>query len=345
MTRWVACDFTTAVANPGVAPTIDLRAGYRLMLTSRLLGERAFRLQRQGRLGTFASATGQEAAIAGSVMALDPRVDWVVPQYRELAALLYQGVSLTQIFLYFMGRPASRPYPQDVNVVPIQIALAAQIPHATGLAWGLKHQEKDGVVLVYFGEGSASEGDFHEGINLAGLRKAPVIFFLQNNGWAISTPQRLQSAATSLASRAEGYGIAGATVDGNDIGAVYAATATAVARARAGEGPTLIEAVTYRQGPHNTADNADIYMDPEDLGKWEGRDPLQHARGLLLEQDALTAAEEEALREEIEAEIAAAVEEAEAFPEGGVEALFDDVSETVSPRVQRQRAELEEADR
>src|SRR5690606_32504835 len=151
------------------------------------------------------------------------------------------------------------------NCLPLNIALAAQVPHAVGLGWGLRQQDSDAVVITYFGDGASSEGDVHEALNLAGIVKAPVLFFLSNNGWAISTPRSKQSAALTLASRAIGYGMPGVVVDGNDLLAVHEVTAQAVRRARAGEGPTLIEAITYRTGPHNTADDPSRYVDDKEL--------------------------------------------------------------------------------
>ena len=171
------------------------------------------------------------------------------------------------------------------NVLPFQISLAAQIPHAVGLAWGLRIQGSDAVVCTYFGDGASSEGDAHEALNLAGVRRAPVVFVLKNNGWAISTPVRKQTAAASFAARAAGYGIAGELVDGNDLFAMHDACSRAVARARAGEGPTLIEARTYRMGPHNTSDDPTRYVDPVELEERRGlrpgraRAPLPDGRG------------------------------------------------------------------
>lgn len=313
---------------------------FRQMLFARALSERAFILQRQGRIGTVAGAQGQEAAIVGSMIALERGRDWVVPQYRELAAMAYHGVPLVQIFRYFMGDPQAGRHPEGTRVMPIQIALAAQLPHAVGLAWGLRHQKEDAAVLVYFGEGAASEGDTHEALNLAGVRRAPVVFMLQNNGWAISTPLRLQTAAASLAARAEGYGIAGEQVDGNDLLAVHAATTRAVERARAGEGPTLIEAVTYRMGPHNTADDPTRYVEPDAFEPWQGKDPIDRFREVLVEEDLLDEAGEEELAAQIAAEIAAAVEAAEQMPASGPAGLFDAVYADPGARLLRQRAEL-----
>lgn len=256
----------------------------RLMLLTRVFDEKAFRLQRQGRFGTFSQVTGQEAAIAGSSAALDPGRDWVVPQYRELPALLRQGYPLENFMLYFMGNPKGGAIPPGVNCFPLNIALASQVPHAVGLAWGLKRQGSDGVVTVYFGDGASSEGDVHEAMNLAGVIRAPVVFFLSNNGWAISTPRAKQSAARSLAVRAVGYGIPGVVVDGNDLLAVHDVTAAAVERGRAGEGPTVIEAVTYRVGPHNTADDQTRYVNDEERQRWVALDPIERVRRYLIGQ-------------------------------------------------------------
>jgi pyruvate dehydrogenase E1 component alpha subunit len=226
-----------------------------------------------------------------------------------------------------------------VRLLPYQISLAAQIPHAVGLAWGLRHQGSDAVVCVYFGDGASSEGDAHEALNLAGVRRAPVVFVLKNNGWAISTPVRKQTATSSLAARAEGYGIAGEQVDGNDLFAVYEACSRAVARARAGEGPTLIEAVTYRMGPHNTADDPTRYVDPVELEERRADDPIARVRRHLLAEGLIDEASEERLVEALTAEFDAAMAEVEAAPAPGAEALFDHVYGKPPERLEQQRRE------
>ena len=215
-----------------------LTSGMRWMILSRRIDTRAIALQRQGRAGVFSPVQGQEAAVVASALAFDPRVDWIVPQYRELPAYLIWGFPLDSFLCNLTGRPLLGRIPDSVNMLPTQVAIAAQLPHAVGLAWGLKLQHKEGVVVTYFGDGASSEGDFHEACNFAGVAKAPVVFFLQNNQWAISTPRKLQSAAHHLADRAAGYGIAGQVVDGNDFLAVYEITKHAVERARSGLGPT-----------------------------------------------------------------------------------------------------------
>ncbi|HEV2952800.1 MAG TPA: thiamine pyrophosphate-dependent enzyme, partial [Candidatus Dormibacteraeota bacterium] len=253
--------------SPGAQAPLDLEASLsalRWMMVSRAYDHRMIALQRQGKTGTFSPVHGQEASVLGPAFALDPHRDWLVPSYREFVGMFHHGYPMASLTATLMGKPAAGRIPDGVRVLPIQVALATQLSHATGLAWGLKLQQRDGVVLVYFGEGASSEGDFHEACNWAGVVKAPVIFWLQDNQWAISTPRRLQSAATNLAVRAQGYGFEGVTVDGNDLFACYQAATIAVAKARAGAGPTLIEAVTYRMGFHNTTDDPNQYRDPEE---------------------------------------------------------------------------------
>lgn len=320
----------------------ELLAAYRLMSLSRRVDERAFNLQRQGRLGTFSPVHGQEAAVVGSACALDPVRDWVVPQYRELPAMLRQGYTLERFLLYFKGNPEGNRMPEGVNLLPFQISLATQLPHAVGLAWGLSQQRLDGVVCVYFGDGASSEGDFHEACNLAGLRRAPVIFLLQNNGWAISTPVRKQTRAESFAARAAGYGFPGELVDGNDLFAVYEASARAATRARAGEGPTLIEAATYRMGPHNTADDPTRYVDEREREAHRALDPIARLRSYLEYTGLLRQGAEEQMRREIETEIEEALTAAEARAEARPEQIFDHVYAQPPPRVDAQRRALTE---
>src|SRR5579871_5415519 len=248
------------VVGADVMPLDRVVEGLRAMKLSRALDARATALQRQGRFGTYAPAKGQEASLIGSVMALDPATDWVVPSYREAAATIKHGLPIERVLAGYMGRGRAAAIPETVRVLPVQAALAVHLPHAVGLAWGLKLQRKPGVVMTYFGEGASSEGDFHEACNLAGVVRAPVVFVLQNNGWAISTARGVQSAVESFALRAAGYGFTGVAADGNDLLAVFEAASEAVARARAGEGPTLIETVTYRLSFHNTTDNPRRYL-------------------------------------------------------------------------------------
>jgi pyruvate dehydrogenase E1 component alpha subunit len=312
----------------------------RWMLLSRLYDERATALQRQGRLGVYSPVLGQEASVVGSCMTLDPSQDWLVPQYRELVAYVHHGHPLERITANYFGKVLSGRIPDGVKLLPNQVALAAQLQHATGLAWGLKLQKKEGIVMTYIGEGGSSEGDFHEALNLAGVTGAPVVFFLQNNQWAISTPRRLQSAATSLALRAQGYGFEGVQVDGNDVMAVYQVTKEAVDKARQGGGPTLIESHTYRMSFHNTTDNPERYRDPKEYEEAKTRDPIQRVTAYLAKLGLWDEARESAMRASVEQQIDEAVAAATAFPAPEPGQVFENVYATLTPRLAAQRAEL-----
>ena len=321
-----------------IAATLE---ALRLMTLSRAFDRKGMSLQRQGRFGTFSQVIGQEASVVGSAWALDPKRDWVVPQYRELPAMLRQGYPLENFIKYFMGNPAGGRIPPDVNLLPIQISICAQLPHAVGLAWGLRRQKSDAVVLVYFGDGASSEGDFHEACNLAGLVRAPVVFFLQNNGWAISTPRSKQSAGATLAERAPSYGFPGKIVDGNDLFAVYNVTSEAVARARAGEGPTLIESMTYRLAAHNTADDPTRYRTDAEVSEREAEDPLLRLHRYLARHGAWDDARAAALDEEVAGEIERALEAATELSVNSGQ-LFDHVYVDPPLRMLRQRARKSE---
>ena len=315
----------------------EVREALALMLLSRAFDEKALSLQRQGRFGTFSQVTGQEATVVGTATALDPGRDWVVPQYRELPALLYQGLPLHHFILYFMGNPAGGQVPDDVRVLPVQISLAAQLPHAVGLAWGLRQQGHDGVVAAFFGDGASSEGDFHESANLAGVVGAPVVFVLSDNGWAISTPRSRQTAAPNFAARAPGYGFPGVTVDGNDLLAVHSVMRWAVARARAGDGPTLIEALTYRVAAHNTADDPRRYRSDEEEATWRAQDPVERVERYLATTDGYTPADATALRKQASDAVQRAFEEAWAAPPPSRDQLFEHVFAEPTPRLAAQR--------
>ena len=309
----------------------------RYMMIGRAMDERCWSMQRQGKLGTFAPIIGQEAAIMGSSMALDPARDWLVPQYRELPAQLRHGHPGERIIIYRQGNPAGGELPAGVKVMPYQVSLAAQLPHAVGLAWGMRLQEQPGVAIVYFGDGASSEGDFHESCNLAGAVSAPVIFFLQNNQWAISTPRSNQSATADLASRAPGYGFPGVSVDGNDLLAVYQVTADAVARGLAGEGPTLIEAQTYRMWAHTTADDPTRYMDPDEKTKWKGRDPIERVQRYLEGQGGWSEEVASKTAREVEEYVDDIFDKAAAFPPPEAGEIYEHIFDDSTPSLARHR--------
>ena len=289
----------TAVGDPdvGLAPE-QLRELLRHMVRARRLDRECVALQRQGELTVYPPFEGQEAAQIGSAFALGPS-DWAFPTFRELAAALVRGVDPMQYLWYHRGTWHGGPYDTRARRFgPICVPVATQICHAVGVAMGLRLDGEDACALAYFGDGSASEGDFHEAANLAAVFDAPAILFCQNNGWAISVPTGLQTAG-EIWKRAEGLGFPGVRVDGNDVLAVYRVTAQAVARARAGAGPTLIEALTYRLGPHTTADDPSRYRDEEEIERWRAYDPIDRYRTWLVsaghaDEAFVTSCEEEA---------------------------------------------------
>src|ERR671931_243311 len=238
----------------------DLRELYRQLVLLRTYDERSLVYHRQGRVGTYAIFWNHEAMQVGSVYALD-REDWIFPSYRESAIGLLRGMKPATVLSWWRGHPAGWWNPRDFNVASICVPIGTHVPHAGGLAWGKKLRGESGCAIVYFGDGATSEGSFHEGANFAGVMRAPLILFCNNNQWAISTPLSAQTAAETLADKAVGYGIPGVRVDGGDVLAVYESTRDAVARARSGEGPSFIEAVTYRAAPHATADDPRAYID------------------------------------------------------------------------------------
>ena len=313
----------------------------RWMMKSRLYDQRVIALQRQGKFGVYSPGMGQEASIIGSAFALDPQRDWIVPQYRELMATVHHGLPLEVITAQYLGKIGPARIPEGVNVLPTQVSIAAQLPQATGLAWGLKLRGKtDSVVIAYIGDGGSSEGDFHEALNLAGVVKAPIVFFLQNNQWAISTPRRVQSATRSFSLRAAGYGFEGIEVDGNDVMAVYDATVEAVERARGGGGPTLIEAVTYRMSFHNTTDNPSKYEDPKEHEEAARRDPIERVQRYLATLGLWDEKREAAMTEELRDENERALEHAFAAEPPKPADVFVNVYAELPGRVVRQRAEL-----
>jgi pyruvate dehydrogenase E1 component alpha subunit len=316
-------------------PAESLERMYRAMLLGRRLDERMVRLQRQGRIGTFAPIKGQEASQIGSVATLTPG-DWMVPSFRETAAMLWRGWPIEKMLMFFAGYlEGGSPAPGQRDL-PITIPVSTQLPHAVGLAYAAQYKDDDAVVMAYFGDGATSEGDFHEAANFAGVWHVPVVFVCQNNQWAISVPLKKQTHSRTIAQKALAYGFPGIQVDGNDLLAVYAATQEAVTRARAGDGPTLIECVTYRLGVHTTADDPTKYRSEDEVKAWEKKDPFTRLVPYLERKGIRTAG----LEEEIDADIAAAVERFEAAPAPDPLAVFDHVYAERPPHLERQRGEM-----
>ena len=311
----------------------------RLMIRSRRLDRECWALQRQGELTVYPPFEGQEAAQVGSAFALGPD-DFVFPSFRELAAAVVRGVDVVEYLQYHRGTWHGGPYdPIASRFAPICVPVATQIVHAVGWAMGSKLDGRSACSLAYFGDGSASEGDFHEGANLAAVFAAPVILFCQNNGWAISVPSNRQFAAP-IADRAAGYGMPGVRVDGNDVLAVYAVTHQAVERARAGEGPTLIEAVTYRIGSHSTADDAARYRDDAEVGAWRERDPIDRYRTYLLGAGTIDDAFVRGCEDEAKAWVGEIRTQLTALGEPPATEMFDHAFADPPATLLRQREEL-----
>ena len=322
--------------DPGLDDELLLKM-HRAMMLSRRFDQRMLELQRQGRIGTFAPVEGQEAAQIGAVSCIDDS-DWMIPAFRETAAQVWRGIPLDGMLLFNAGYNEGGAIPDDQNTLPIAIPVASQLPHAVGIAYALKRQG-DRVALTFFGDGATSEGDFHEAMNFAGVLETPTVFVCQNNGWAISVPRDRQTASATLAQKAIGFGMPGLQVDGNDVLGVRLAVSEAVARARAGDGPTLIECVTYRMGVHTTADDPSRYRQEEDVKAWRDRDPIHRLQVYLQAKDLLSDSELDALEDEIEDEIDKAWTRTEKRISelGAPEDMFDCVFAEAPPHIQAQR--------
>jgi pyruvate dehydrogenase E1 component subunit alpha len=321
---------------PDLGPD-ELKRLYRAMLLGRRLDERMVRLQRQGRIGTFAPIKGQEASQLGSVSTLRAS-DWMVPSFRETAAMIWRGWPIDKLLLFFAGYLEGGVPTREQHDLPVTIPVATQLPHAVGLAYAAQYRGDDVVVMVYFGDGATSEGDFHEALNFAGVWHLPIVFLCQNNQWAISVPLKKQTHSRTIAQKALAYGFNGIQVDGNDVLAVYAASREAVERARAGDGPTLIECVTYRLGVHTTADDPTKYRTNEEVAEWERKDPLTRFGEYLKKKNLL----DEGLDEQVDAEIAAAVQRFEAAGPADPLAMFDHVYASLPPHLLEQREAMAE---
>ncbi len=313
---------------------------YGHMAFARKSDERMLNLQRQGRIGTFGPATGQEASACGSVFALSEK-DWVVFAFRELGAQLMRGASLTNILLMYNGYEEGNVIPKGGRTLPMSIIVGSQLPHAAGIGYAMKYKgEKDSAVIVYFGDGATSQGDFHEALNFAAVWDAPVIFLCQNNQWAISVPRTKQTRSKTLAQKALAYGIPGVQVDGNDVLAVYRAVSDAKKRAYEGKGPTLIEAETYRLMMHTTADDPTKYRKQEDVDEWWKKEPLTRFRKYLEKKGIWTEEKEKELQDSVKKRIDEAVKELESEHDFKPDSSFDHVFGTSHDEIEQQRKEF-----
>ena len=329
----------------------DLIHLYRGMLLNRRVDERMTTLQRQGRIGFYVGSTGEEASVIGSAFALKES-DWIIPCYRELGAALLRGFSLFELCCQLFGNAQDaikgRQMPNHYASAKLRFGsisspVGTQIPHATGIGLAARLRGQSDLALVYFGDGATSTGDFHAALNFAAVYKAATIFLCRNNQWAISVACQQQTAAESLAIKSTAYGMEGVRVDGNDILGVYEVTRQAACRARSGEGPTLIEAVTYRMGAHSTSDDPRAYRDEKEVAEWKQKDPLHRFKNYLMAEKFWNEEKDQHLEQEIKKEIHTAVTEAEQIGPPDIATMFEDVFDQVPWHLRDQLNEVYES--
>lgn len=317
---------------------------YRTMALTRYMDDRMITLQRQGAISFAMSSLGEEACAVASAAALEFQ-DWMYPQYREAGVFFWRGGTPKQyihhMFCDALDGICGRQMPNHfgsraLNIVHVSSPIGTKIPHAAGSAYAMKLQKENCISICYFGEGASSEGDFHVGVNFAAVRKAPVIFFCRNNGYAISTPSYEQYASEGIACKGVGYGIEGIRVDGNDFFAVHEVVSKARQKCMEGKGPVLIEAMTYRLGAHSTSDDPTLYRAEEEVRKWQARDPLLRLRLYLEKQELWSQAKEDELQKSIGQEVDLAIAEAKSSPKPALHSIVDDVYFEVPTALERQ---------
>lgn len=328
----------TAALRPPELTDEAIRSAYDKLLFMKMADQKANNLQRTGRMGTYASIRGQEAIQVAAGLVMD-RDDWLIPAFRELGVMWMHGVPMENIYLYWMGNELGSLPPVGVNCLPISIPVGSQMLHAVGIGMGMQKKKEKKVAVTFFGDGATSEGDFHEAMNCAAVFKAPTVLICQNNQWAISVPRSKQTASPTIAQKAIAYGIPGIQVDGNDLIAMYVAVKTAIERARAGEGPTLIEAYTYRLGDHTTSDDAKKYRDPAEVEPWKARDPVLRLQKYLAKKNLWSQQIEDELVAKYEKDIELIVEKAQAVDYNPAD-IFDYTYAQLPLHVIEQRTEF-----
>jgi 2-oxoisovalerate dehydrogenase E1 component alpha subunit len=331
-------------------PSEKLLKMYKMMVLVRLLDEKGMKLQRQGRISFNIPSMGQEATQIGAVAALKDDADWVVPAYREPGIALYRGMPLRDLIHHWFltkGDPQKgRRLPglfgsKKLKFVNASAPIGTQIIHAAGIGYASKYLNDESVTIVFFGDGATSSNDFHSGLNFGGVLKTPTIFFCQNNQWAISVPLSQQTAAKTIADKAIAYGIPGIRIDGNDIFAVHQAVTEAAMRARNSDGPTLIEAVTYRLGPHTSSDDPTRYRPREELKKWEKQEPISRFEKYLLRKGIVSTESVKSIRDSYDVEINNLIKEADSTDPPEFKTLFSDVYATIPWHLEEQFLEID----
>lgn len=310
---------------------------FKFMQQCRQLDEIAFKLQRSGRMGTYPQNKGQEAAAIGTAYAAKKGQDFLVPCYRENAALFMHGLPMHYVLLHWMGDERGNQIPEGVQQLPLCIPIGTQMLHATGIAWAFKMRKEPKVALTYFGDGATSEGDFHEAMNFASVYQVPLVFICQNNQWAISVPRETQMRSKTVAQKALAYDMPTYQVDGNDLLGVYKIAKECIDRARGGGGPSFIEAVTYRLADHTTADDARRYRDQKEVDAWLGRDPLIRLRKYLETKDLWDETKQKAAEERNKAIVAEVVKTAEGIEKPSFDDIFDFTFAALNPELEKQK--------
>lgn len=328
------------VVNPDLEPKIkkeELLKMYKTMALGRVADIKALQYQRQGRMLTYPPNRGQEAAQVGAIAALESK-DWVSPAFRELNLMLYRGVPLENIYLYWYGNEWGNNFPEETRVLPVNVIIGSQVTHAAGLAYASKILKKEEVALATIGDGGTSHGEFYEGLNFAASYDAPMIVVIQNNQYAISTPRKKATKAETLAQKAVAFGIPGIQVDGNDILAMYVATKAAADHARSGKGPVLIEAVTYRLGAHTTSDDPTIYRSDDEVKAWEKKDPMIRFKKYLIDKGYWSDEEDQKLEEENNKFVGETFKKVEATGNADLEDIFKYTYKEMTPQLKEQYA-------
>lgn len=328
-------------ADAELLPALDdeeIRGIYRDMVRMRAMDSKALKLQRQGRMGTWPPIRGQEAVQAGVAFAMDD-ADWLLPAFREHGIMILRGVPAHLIYAYWAGDERGSCYPEAVRVFPVAVPVGSQWQHGAGVGLSLKLRDEKAAAVAFGGDGSTSEGDFHEAMNCAAVFDARSVFVIQNNQWAISVPLHQQTASETLAQKAHAYGMPGVQVDGNDVFAVIVAAREALERARSGGGPTLIEAVTYRLGDHTTADDASRYREDSEVAEWEGRDPILRLRRYMDAAGLWDDEQEQALADDVQAWVDRQVANLEEMPPQDPRDIFTHMYAELPPHLRAQMTE------
>lgn len=317
----------------------EIKRIYESMVLSRVYDERAFKMQRGGRIGTFASLRGQEAIHVGAALAAKDS-DWIVPSFRCEGVYITKGYPIMHIYQVWGGDERGYNCPKTANVLPFEITVGTQMLHACGIGWGAKIKKDNIGVLTFFGDGGTSEGDFHEAMNFAGVFKLPVVFICQNNQWAISLPREKQTASKTLAQKAIAYGFKGMQVDGNDVFSVYLAVKDALDCARKGKGPSMIECITYRMSDHTTADDASRYRTKAEVKRWEKKDPIERLAKYMLKKKIVDLEFFVQIKKKVDEKVDEAVKKYERLPSPNPEDILNYTFENKTEELEDQMKEL-----